>query len=35
MQTPGIDCAITVPRGPGVGITDPKELLYDAEVVKG
>jgi L-alanine-DL-glutamate epimerase-like enolase superfamily enzyme len=28
-----IDGAITVPRGPGVGIADPKEILKGAEVV--
>ena len=27
------DGALSVPEGPGVGITDPKELLKDAEVV--
>jgi L-alanine-DL-glutamate epimerase-like enolase superfamily enzyme len=29
------DGAITVPKGPGVGIVEPKEVLKDAEVVKG
>lgn len=29
-----IDGAITVPTGPGVGISDPKEVLKGAEVVK-
>lgn len=29
-----IDGAITVPKGPGVGIADPKEILKGAEVVK-
>jgi len=28
------DGAITVPKGPGVGIAEPKEVLKDAEVVK-
>lgn len=30
-----IDGALSVPQGPGVGIAEPKELLKDAEVVKG
>ena len=29
------DGAISVPKGAGVGIADPKELLTDATVVKG
>jgi len=29
-----VDGAITVPKGPGVGLADPKELLKDAIVVK-
>jgi L-alanine-DL-glutamate epimerase-like enolase superfamily enzyme len=28
-----VDGAITIPRGPGVGIADPKEILKGAEVV--
>ena len=30
-----IDGAITVPKGPGVGIADPKEILKGAEIVDG
>jgi len=30
-----IDGAITVPKGPGVGIADPQTLLKNAEWVKG
>ena len=29
-----VDGAITVPKGPGVGIADPKEILKGATVVK-
>jgi len=29
------DGAITIPKGPGVGIVEPKEILKGAEVVKG
>ena len=29
-----VDGAITIPKGPGVGIADPKEILKDAVVVK-
>ena len=29
------DGALSVPKGPGVGIADPKEILKGAEVVKG
>jgi len=28
------DGALTVPKGPGVGLADPKELLKEAEIVK-
>ena len=29
-----VDGAIDVPKGPGVGIADPKEILKDAELVR-
>ena len=30
-----VDGAITVPKGPGVGIADPKEILKGAEMANG